>query len=48
VDIELKTGNAQPLEGLCFGTNITGNNLASGDVIAYRATFHGFRMTLPA
>lgn len=48
VDIELKTGNAQPLEGLCFGTTITGNALASGDVIAYRATFHGFRMTLPA
>lgn len=48
VDIELLTGNAQPLEGGCYGTTVTGNALKANDLIAYRATFHGFRMTLPA
>ena len=48
VDIELLTGNAQQLAGNAYSTGGNGAALASGDYIAYRATFHGFRMTLPA
>lgn len=48
VDIELLTGNAQQLQGNAYSTGGVGAALAVGDYIAYRATFHGFRMTLPA
>ena len=46
VDIELKTGAQQPLLDNIGGTTVTATY--TGGAIAYKATFTGFRMTMPA